>query len=348
MRVWDDRQSENLVDVNIFANCLKDVKSKIRSEVSKKVQENNNPLSIAEYIAELSGAGERTFAGENGTFWISHGSGAITRIPLFYLASPDYREIRRLFWRGPVLIIDFIQEPDEHNPSTAWLYICSDPSYSVDTLVPSVRRNVHRGLRELRIVQISPDEVLSNGFQAFHDTRVRNGLSDGTPQEFKRRFVLRADNKGHVFYGAWKDCRLAAFLSVTEVDDWVEIEGCFSMNEFLSSRPNDTLICSIIKKYLADENRRVVTYGVSSIQGESNVAGLHAFKTKVGFEAKPVHRAFILHPLLRPFANRVTVFALNQALRLKPRNRTLKKARGMLSLICKSHGLAVHSASPRS
>ncbi len=300
---------------------------------SNRIEQKRIHLSIAEYADDLASIGERIFPGEQGAFWINRGSGGMTRIPNTCFVSPERAEIRRVLWRGPALVIDYIQEPDKSHPANTSLYICNDQSYSLDKLIPAMRRNVHRGLRELKIVPVNSKELLANGIKAFCDTRLRNGLSDGTPEEFKRRFTLRSRCQGHVFLGAWRDDQLAAFLSITEVDDWAEIEGSFSQNVFLSSRPNDTLIFSAICKYLVEERRRVVTYGVSSIQEESSVAGLHAFKTKVGFQAKPVHRAFVLHPLLRPFSNELMLLAIKAALLFLPSNRILKKVRGMLALL---------------
>ncbi len=69
--------------------------------------------------------------------------------------------------------------------------------------------------------------------------------------------------------------------------------------------------------------------GLSTLT-DSN-AGLHIFKKKVGYEARPVYRAFALHPLLRPLANRFTLWSLNTALRLKPEDRHLKKAGNALA-----------------
>ena len=120
-------------------------------------------------------------------------------------------------------------------------------------------------------------------------------------------------------------------MSIIEVDNWLEIEGSFSSNAYRKSYPNDTLIYNILSHYLAEENRDCVCYGLSSIQARNNEEGLHAFKTKMGFEAKPVHRAFLLNPFLRPLANKFTYWGVNKALRLKPANPFFKKVDGMLA-----------------
>ena len=75
----------------------------------------------------------------------------------------------------------------------------------------------------------------------------------------------------------------------------------------------------------------MVSYGLSSIQAVSNAAGLHKFKTKLGFEARPVHRAFVAHPLLRPFDRTASRTGRRRAAGARPGNRVLKKCDGVLS-----------------
>jgi hypothetical protein len=288
-------------------------------------------LSIAEYASGLSKNGIRALRGTEGTFWVGFEAGTLIRLPIFHVGPPPPGEVRQVLWRGRAAAASYLLEPDEQHPANAWLYTCTDQAYTLDRLGPPMRRNVRRGLSKLRIAPIAPSQLLACGVQAFCDNRRRLHLSDGTPEEFRRRFTLRAKCPGHVFLGAWKEDQLAAFLSITEVDDHAEIEGSFSMDNLLNLRPNDTLMYSVLSHYLIEGGRRIVSYGLSSIQAESNTGGLHAFKTKVGFEARPVHRAFVPHPLLGVLANRLTLWGINGVLRLQPGNRSLRKAAGTLS-----------------
>jgi len=294
---------------------------------------NRSIPTMAEYAAALASRGTRILRTSEGSFWVGYETGAVMRSPKFHTAPPSRREIRELFWDSrAAALITYSLEPDDSHPANAWLYLCTDRSYSLDKLAPAVRRNVRRGLRELRIEPITPDRLLVHGVRAFCDTRRRVGLADGTPEEFRRQFALRDRYSGQVFLGAWKNDKLAAFLSIIEVDDWAET-GCFSMDALLNLRPNDALIFCALSQYLTERNFRTVSYGLSSVQADSNIIGLHAFKTKLGFEARPVHRAFIFHPLLRPFANRLTLWSVNAALRIMPRDRHLKKVGGVLAFI---------------
>jgi len=257
----------------------------------------------------------------------------MTRMPLFHVEPPSSAEIRRALWRGRAAVVSYIREPDEHYPANAWLYVCTDCDYALEKLTPAMRRNVRKGFKELKIGPVTAAELLDHGADAFRDSRRRFGLKEEPVEEFRRQIALRAKCRGHLFFGAWKDDQLAAYLSIAEVDDWAEVTSCFSVDRFLPMRPNDALLFYALSHYLRERAFRMVNFGLSSIQTDSNRAGLHKFKTKVGFEARPVHRTFIVHPLLRPFTNRLTLGGIKVARQLRPGDGRLKLADGILGQI---------------
>lgn len=283
------------------------------------------------YASALARNGTSVLPGLPGTFWVRYESYAMMRMPTFVVTTPSREELQRLFRRGRTVVVSYLAVPDEDHVANAWLYRCTDRTYSLDTLAPAMRRNVRRASKEFGFDVLTPDQVLTHGLAAYCDTRRRVGLSDGTADCFHRRFGSRARCPGHVYVGAWRGNQLAAFLSIIKVDTWAEIEGCFSQDALLNARPNDFLMYSVLSRYLTDEKLQLVSYGLSSIQQTDNLQGLHAFKTKVGFQAQPVHRVFSLHPLLRPFANRLALRGLNLMGNLWPGNRFVKKAGGMLA-----------------
>jgi hypothetical protein len=297
------------------------------------------PLAIAEYAAGLARHGVRIVPGASESFWIRHEVGAMLRVPTFHRAPPTAHELGQVFWRGPAAVVSYLVDPDERHPANAWLYLCRDRAYALDKRSRSMPRNVRQGLKAFRITPLTLEQVLASGFQAFNDTLHRVGLSGGGPEEFHRSFAWRAKVPGHVFLGAWKDAHLVAFLSIIEVADWAEIEGSYSQDVWLPLKPNDALLFTALSQYLMGGRARLVSYGLSSIQAPSNEVGLHEFKTRVGFEALPVHRAFRLHPLLHPLANRLTRWGVNSVLRVSPGNRRLKKVDGVLAALSGEHRL---------
>jgi hypothetical protein len=176
--------------------------------------------------------------------------------------------------------------------------------------------------------------VLRLGKQAYCDTLARTGLSVDNREPFEIRF--RRPRTESRYLGALKGDRLAAFFLVTEVDDWVSMGG-YSANEFLPLRPNNALVFYVLHHYLVEKKFRVVSYGLSSIQADSRAEGLHKFKLKMGFESVPVHRAFVVNPLFRPFVNRVSWKLASGMLKLSPQHPLLKKAEGALRMVLQTH-----------
>ena len=222
------------------------------------------PRSMAEYAADLARSGVRILPGAQGTYWTTYESYAMMRLPTFHLTPPTSQEVQQILWRGCAAIATYLLEPDEYHPANAWLYLCTDQTYALEKLPPAKRRNVRRGLKELTIAPLTSEQLLVHGVHAFCDTRRRVGLSDGTAEGFRRDLTAHASLPEHVFLGAWKENQLAAYLSIIEVDDWVEIT-CFSMDALRQYRPNDTLIYSALSHYLTERRCRLVCNGLSSI-----------------------------------------------------------------------------------
>jgi hypothetical protein len=282
-------------------------------------------MNLNSYFDQLKAAGLKVVAGSKNTIWRSHERFSMIRQPSCALHVPSGEEIRSVFRESHAAMLSFTV-----NPSAVWipngrLYICTDPDYSLEKLKSA--RTVRRGLNEFDLRFMDQSEILQLGKQAYCDTLVRTGLSVQHRRSFESAFSRpRHDTK---YLGAIKGNRLGAFLIVTEVDDWVSMGG-YSADEFLPYRPNDALVFYASHHYLVERKFRVVDYGLSSIQSVSNAEGLHRFKIKMGFRSVPVHRAFVVNPLLRPLVNRFSWTLVNNILKLSPNHPMLKKAEGAL------------------
>ena len=290
-------------------------------------------LSSAEYAAANKTGKTRVLVGSNGKLWMKGEYFGMFRLNDFDLIAPRPEEIRDVLIKGPAAVASYIVKPDDSHPANTWLYACTDKAYALETLPHSMRKNVRRGLREFKIELISADQFLIHGEKAFCDSRQRVGLSDGTKNEFFRRFETRARIPGHVIIGAWKGNTLAAFLFISVIEGWAINEGPFGADAFLSDRPNDALLFWELFRFLHQEQCLGVSAGLSSIQPDGAESGLHMFKTKAGFQARAVHRVFVLHPLLVPIANPLTLKSLKLLLHWKSSNRSLRKATGALASI---------------
>lgn len=306
--------------------------------------------TLRAYIEDLRAVGVPVWSGRDGAPWAAFDPHAVRQVPSFHVGRPDPPEIDRMLRRTGALVAAYVAEPDEQRAANAWLYLCSDAQYSLRKLAPAVQRNVRRALRDLTIAPLTTGELFRHGGPAFCDTRRRTGVQGDTIAGFQRSFAQSnpTERPGRAYLGAWKDGQLAAFLTCLHVDDWVEL-GCYSMDSMLCHRPNDGLLYTALSHYLTQQKCRVVSFGLSSIQADSNIAGLHRFKRKLGFDVRPVHRAFVLHPALRPLANRVTLTAAqwtaHGVLRLWSGDRRLKKLGGMLACMLGTAS-TMHAAEP--
>lgn len=313
-------------------------------------------MTIEQYADRLRLACTKVVAGSQNTLWVSCGPFAkqifagrngndgghswplvMQRRPYFALHVPPKEEIQTVFRESHVPLLNFAVDSSEvpgllgsgyaSGPiwaSKSYLYVCSDPEYSREKLGQSARSHIRRSLSAFEFRPISLDELLKLGFQAHRDTRARYGLSTGTPQSFEAEF--RRAGLLHRYIGALKDGRLAGFLAVTEVEDWASIGLGYSLDEFLPLRPNNGLFYYTLYHYLVERKFRLVDDGLSNFPITPDVETLHKFKVKMGFEPCPVHRAFLVNPLLKPVVNRVSWRLANGLTRLFPHNSILRKA----------------------
>jgi hypothetical protein len=292
---------------------------------------------VASVLGALSAIGTASKQAPDGSAWIRSERWSLSRYPLLPAPPPAPDVTRFLFRGGRTAVIDYLVDADGPQGANAYLYLFRAPAYSIDALPETGRRAVRKAMRELRIGWITHAQVMEFGLAAFADTRSRVGLSDGTLDEFRRRFRPLRDVPGYHYVGAWKGDELAAFMTVHAVGKGVTT-GAYANLVHGSSRPNDGLFHFVLDHCINQCGLEFVSYGLSSVQEESNADTLHKFKLKVGFEAVPVRRVFRVHPWVGPLVNRGSQGVLHGLLRVMPRNRVLKKASGVMAQLLSGGG----------
>jgi hypothetical protein len=301
-------------------------------------------LTLLQYGRELSKFGTRVVLGSFGTLWQELETYSMQRTPTFCVKPPDTAELRRLFWRERTPVVTYLIEPEKLKPANVFLYMCEDNGYDLSKLSKNARRDARLALRKLKISFVAEAELLGKGFAAFRDTRTRADLPDRTFEHFKRLCRYAYSYKGHLVVGAWKEEELAGFMVLVVIDDFVEIVASYSTNQDRGLCPNNALAHFVLDYFLTSKRCSTVSFGVSSLQSSSSRSGLHSFKTKVGFEARPVHRAFEFHPLLRPLINPLTLVGLKLSLKFNPGSRKLKKSVGVMEILAGRNDLAINDA----
>ena len=126
-----------------------------------------NSLSLTEYAQVLTKNGRRNLPGAPGTCWIRDDSLAMVRFPFFSLAEPSHHELSQVLWKSPAALASYHFRPDERHPANALLYVCRDRAYALEKLSSNMRRDIRRGLRELRIERITADQLIAAGARRF-------------------------------------------------------------------------------------------------------------------------------------------------------------------------------------
>lgn len=291
-------------------------------------------MTTSTYADRLREAGFRVVYGSDKTVWVSHERFSMLRLPTCALAQPIAGETTNVFKRSKAAALSYAISPSPEHPANALLYVCTDRDYSLDKLTKNARYDVRRGLREFEIRRLEYAEVLSLGRAAYYDTLTRTGRPLAHRDKFEKAFDRVRNDR--YFIGALRGGRLAAFMQVIAVDNWVSLGG-YSASEFLPLCPNNALIFHIVRYVFSNTNAIVVDYGFSSIQGLSNSDGLHRFKIKMGFEAIPVRRVFTINPLVRPIISRVVPLIMRGLLKLSPHHPLLTKADGALRIALEGH-----------
>jgi hypothetical protein len=304
-----------------------------------EVRSYDQSVKASDYQEGLIRAGLKCYRGPSNDLWMTHEMGSMVRLPTFQLRPPTPDEFRNLFWKLHVPAISYNLEPDENHEPNAWLYVCEKGRYSPEKLIGPARRNIRHAQRNLRFEIVDWDTLLEHGAEVYCDTRTRIGLSDGTLEGFRSHFSMLSRIAGCYIAGAWHGDTMVAFMTLIAVENWVEIQGSFSATQYMSLCPNDGLFAFVFDHYLIQGHLDIVHAGLSSLQQETGAAGLHRFKQKVGFQAKPVHRAFAVHPLVRPLVNPLSLAAFETLQKIAPKNRKIRKATGMLDILVNKKGL---------
>lgn len=290
-------------------------------------------MKFSEYLESINSSGVKTFYLNDDNFWMEISSRVIARSPAFTLKEPSTSEIDSIFENlNPVIITYNVHAKNKNN---AYLYYTDDNDYKLEKLDATGRRFARKGKENFEIKFVEWDEIMNFGMKAYADTRSRNGLDDGTKDEFLKRMTSHSNNPAFKAIGAFtkQNKDFAAYLTVIEVDNWVEITSSYSDNDFLKLYPNNGLFDFALKFYLCDKKSKIVSYGVSSIQSKSNKDSLHVFKLRVGFNALPVNRVFITNPKYKFAFNKVSKSAIKMLLKFKKGDRNLLKLEGLFDML---------------
>lgn len=287
--------------------------------------------TLEDYYSAIKKSGKSVIRGRGNYLWVKHEMFSVVRFPELVGSKPSFEEIRFVFKKMKCLLINYTFVPENKSETNAYLYN-STCYYNFEKLSKNVKRDINIGRENLKYGFATWSDILSGGLTAFSETRKRVGLSDWNSKTFIRRFSEFSKNPSHNAVAAWYRNKIIAFMSLIVVEDYVIIQGSFSTNDHRKLCGNNILVDFILNHFLNKNNYSIVCYGLSSIQNSRGNDGLHQYKIRVGFQAIPVKRIFIIHPYLKPFVGIIKkcVFFL---LSLFPKNRLLRKSAGIFNFV---------------
>lgn len=290
-------------------------------------------LEYGEWLKASSGV--PVVPDQDRTLWVRGSPRELQRLPLEYTAEvTEATRIRWLLGQPGTWLISYQLTPSPEVVANCFDYVCRNPAYDIEGLPKNARRDIRRGLRSFTVRLCSWDELAEKGYCSLADTEARHGYSPPARDSVRRLADRLRGSRWHELWGAWKDGQLAAWTIVLKADDWAGIVAARSCTATMSGCPNNAIVYEATRLALVHEKRRYVTYGLSSAQTGINELSMHRFKTRMGFDALPMHRKFVLHPLLRSLIEpRVSAWLVGRLSRLWPHSVQLRKLAGMTHLI---------------
>lgn len=269
----------------------------------------------------------------SGHCWVRFKRFGMLRYPTDDVAPLGSAERRELWWRHGAGVVQHHQLADGPEQANAWLYLCRDRTYGIDSLSANNRSKVRRGCKRFDVRLLTVDDLLGHGYPAYADTLERHGIDRMSPEQFRQNWEAQRTVEARELWGAWAGSELAAWGIVHRCGRWASISSTVSERAHQRDYPNHALFATMLEHLLSAPGVESVSYGLSSLREDTSVDSLHDFKLSVGFEAVPVVRHVTVHPLLRPLVNRPVLRAVVALARRWPRSRLLLAARATLEFL---------------
>jgi hypothetical protein len=291
--------------------------------------------TLAEYAGRLKSQGVACALTAGGSqLWIPGARGELMRLPMTCSAAVESAAARDLLRLPGVWVLSYLVAPGPAERANCFLYVCRDAEYHMDRLRKNARKVLKRGLRNFVVRRCTWDEIAEKGYAAKAETDERHGYPP-PPRESVPAFVgVRRHSPFHEAWGAWRGDDLAAWITLVKVDQWAEFEVAPSRTAAMPLAPNNILRYECLRSLLGDEKRSEVVTGVSAVRLGSDQRAMHEYNTRIGFEAIPMRRVFLPHPLLAPFLRPRLAYAMLRRLSAaRPASALLAKAAGMAGVL---------------
>lgn len=273
--------------------------------------------------------------------WVPNAAHELCRIPLRCKEPPDAAARRSVLEQDSIWAGSFLTDPTPEFPVNCFEYICHDPNYHFDNLAKNTRRDIRRGLRNFEVRICNWRELAMMGMQAQNDTMLRHGYRPYSKNQYFAMIGPFRHSPFHQIWGAWRGTDLAAWQIVVSLENHAIIKMCRSMTSHLKWCPNNAVLYEATRQLCEKKAVAYLSYGLSSIQPNTDELAMHRYKTRMGFDAIPCYRTFFLR---RPAKQLLTVGYYsglwNLTGKILPRSESLRKILGLSQFLTRGRGFS--------
>ncbi len=262
------------------------------------------------------------------SYWYDEGPGFYQAFPYHWTIEPSRDELDELFRGHRVLGLRYSTPLAAPIGKISYHVVYERPTYTLDDMDESARRNVRRGLQNCSVGPIAWARLAEEGWALQADTLERQGRGQALSRERWQALCLAAaDLPGFEAWGAEADGRLAASIITFQMEDWACVLYAQCLREHLQARVNNALSFHMTSTLLGRPAVHGVFYGLHSLDAPASV---DEFKFRMGHVPRPVRQRVVFHPWLAPLFGPASHALVRYLLDLRPGQRTLAKAEGMI------------------
>ncbi|HRE49244.1 MAG TPA: hypothetical protein PLD47_16065 [Aggregatilineales bacterium] len=258
-------------------------------------------------------------------WWYDAAPRAYLAFPYHEPITPSAAEQRTLFREEGALALRYTA-PAAAGGGVLTHHRVAHAPYDLATLSDKAQKHTRRALA-LSIVQpLDWATHAETGRRLAAETAARQGRRGLNQTVWERLNQAAADLPTFEAWGAFVKGELAASLVACQMGDHCLILYQQSRTDLLPQMPNNALTFAFTREVLGRAGVRAVHYGLAGLDAPPS---LDDFKRRMGFDALPVREVIMFHPVLAPFANRLSLAGIRLLRRVFPHLDALGKVEGM-------------------
>ena len=261
------------------------------------------------------------------SYWYDAGPRVLQALPYHHLITPAKNEIRDLMMQHGIIAVRY-STPMDYPVGMVSYHVVLHLPYDLDRLKSQARNGVKRGLEHFCIEQISFERLATQGWTLQRDTLSRQDRLRSMDQQQWESLCRSAEGlDGIETWAATAGGELAGAVIICRIGDVFYVPYAMSRTCCLRDHVNNALFYAVSCDMLKRDGIRSVFFTVQSLDAPANV---DEFKSRMGFEFKPVRQHVEFHPFARPFATSTVHDWTQKLLQRDQSNPFLAKAEGML------------------